>query len=285
MPLTQSQADRFRSEGYLVVPNLFTPRQVKAMQAEVTRFQREGHFRNVATEGDGKTHSTKQRNLQICPTVKISTFFRALPFEPVVVDAVSKLIGDPYILHLDQIFLKPAGDGMGTNWHQDNAYFKISDPLKGTAMWIAVHDATVANGTLNVIPGVFRQEFPHSRDPMSDHHIRCYPDESKAVPCEVAAGGVVFFCYGTPHCTRGNTTEKDRAGFAYHFLNETIAASSGQGEALSKPDRDYHPAVTGGNATGGLKEYGTKVAGTWEEEIEKVLTNDARATTTTAAAH
>ena len=50
--------------------------------------------------------------------------------------------GPALILRLDQVFLKPPRDGMGTNWHQDNAYFKISDPLKGTAMWIAVHDAT-----------------------------------------------------------------------------------------------------------------------------------------------
>jgi ectoine hydroxylase-related dioxygenase (phytanoyl-CoA dioxygenase family) len=110
---------------------------------------------------------------------------------------------------------------------------------------------------------------------MSDHHIRCYPpDESKAVACEVKAGGVVFFCYGTPHCTRGNRTDKDRAGFAYHFLHESVAGSSSQGPALTKPDRDYHPYLTGPNATGGLKEYGVKVAGTWRSEIDKALAGD-----------
>ena len=38
-------------------------------------------------------------------------------------------------------------------------YFKIADPLKGTAMWIAVHDATVVNGTnyvTNTISGQSR---------------------------------------------------------------------------------------------------------------------------------
>lgn len=274
MTLSAKQVEQFRTQGYLVVPRFFDGREVRGMQAEVERFKREGKFRNVATEGDGKTQSTRQRNLQICPTVNISTFFRALPFEPKVVQAVSALLGDPLILHLDQIFLKPAGDGMGTNWHQDNAYFKIADPLKGTAMWIAVHDATIANGTIEVIPNAFRESLPHSRDPMSDHHIRCYPDESKAVPCEVEAGGVVFFCYGTPHCTRGNRTDKDRAGFAYHFLHESVAAGSSQGEALTKPDRTYHPRLTGSEATGGQREYGVNVAGTWQSEIDKILAGD-----------
>jgi ectoine hydroxylase-related dioxygenase (phytanoyl-CoA dioxygenase family) len=73
-----------------------------------------------------------------------------------------------------------------------NAYFRISDPLKGTAMWIAVHDATVANGTLEVIPGSFREHYAHRRDPHSDHHIRCDPPEERAVPLELPAGGIVM---------------------------------------------------------------------------------------------
>lgn len=271
MALTKSQQAQWREEGYTLVPHFFDTREVKAIQAEVARFVRENLFRNVSTDGDGKTHSTAKRNLQICPTVKISPFFRALPFEHKVQEAVSSLIGDPHLLHLDQIFLKPAKDGAGTSWHQDNAYFKIADPLKGTAMWIAVHDATIANGTMHILPRMFRDELPHSRDPMSDHHIRCYPDESKQVPCELEAGGVVFFCYGTPHCTKGNSTDKDRAGFAYHFLHESVAFTSSYAEQFQKADRDYNPYMTGAQATGGFKEYGVKVAGTWQQEIDKLL--------------
>ncbi len=268
MPLSSQQISQFRQQGYVIAPEFFTPREVEAMQAEVARFQREGLLRNVATDGDGKTPSTRQRNLQLCPTVKHSTFFRALPFEEKVIDAVSDLLGDPFILHLDQIFLKPGGDGMGTNWHQDNAYFKIADPLKGTAMWIAVHDATVENGTIRVIPSVFHEGLPHVRDPMSDHHIRCYPDETRAIPCEIKAGGVVFFCYGTPHATGANHTQKDRAGFAYHFLR----ADQAQQELLAA-DRDYRPYLTGPQASGGMREYGVRVAGTWQNEVERLLSH------------
>ena len=47
-----------------------------------------------------------------------------------MIRAVSELIGDPYILRLDQIFVKPDRNGLGTSWHQDNAYFNIENPLK-----------------------------------------------------------------------------------------------------------------------------------------------------------
>ena len=279
MSLTSAQLEQFHQRGYVVVPHFFDPRQTRAIRLEVQRLQRVGKLRNVATAGDGQTPVTGQRNLQLCPLYQDSTFFRALPFAPQVVQAVQALIGDPVVLHLDQVFLKPGGDGMGTNWHQDNAYFRIADPRQGTAMWIAVHDATVANGTLRVIPDAWRDPFPHSRDPMSDHHIRMYPDarqESRAVDCEIQAGGVVFFCYGTPHATGPNRTDRDRAGVAYHFLTAEAIPGSAQPDYFKEP-RDYRPYLTGPKASGGRNEYGTTVAGTWDQEIARVLADPAPA--------
>jgi 2-oxoglutarate-dependent dioxygenase len=261
-----AQIRHFGEHGYLPVPRFFNERETAAIQAEVERLEQAGLLRNVATAGDGETPSRSRRNLQLCPMYRHSPLFRALPFHPRVVEAVRQLIGDPVLLHLDPVFLKPAGDGMGTAWHQDNAYFKISDPLKGTAMWIAVHEATVANGTLRVIPGSFRQEYPHSRDLNSDHHIRCYPPEERAVPVELPAGGVVFFCYGTAHSTGPNHTDRPRAGAAFHFLRTDYAQAD-----LVESGRDYRPHLTGPLASGGEQEYGAKVAGTWETEVERLL--------------
>jgi ectoine hydroxylase-related dioxygenase (phytanoyl-CoA dioxygenase family) len=270
MPLTPAEVQQFQEHGFVPLPAFFDEREVAAMQAEIGRLTETGLLRNVATDGDGKTHSQTLRNLQLCPMYRHSDLFRALPFEPKVTEAVTGLIGEPLLLRLDQVFLKPPRDGMGTHWHQDNAYFKISDPMKGVAMWIAVHDATVANGTLHVIPGSFREPYPHTRDPYSDHHIRCHPPEERAVAVELPAGGVVFFCYGTAHCTRENRTEKERAGVAYHFIHAGAAAEDA-GNILA-PDRSYHPYLTGPLASGGEKEYGVVVAGTWESEVERALT-------------
>jgi ectoine hydroxylase-related dioxygenase (phytanoyl-CoA dioxygenase family) len=264
--LTAEQVQAFQTRGYVAVPDFWQPREVAAMQAEMERLKAEGLLRNVATDGDGKTHSTAIANLQLCPMYNKSDFFRAMPFAPKVIASVSQLIGDPFLLHLDQVFLKPGRHGAGTNWHQDNAYFKISDPMKGTALWTAVHDANIANGTIHLIPGSMHEVYEHSRDPYSDHHIRCYPPEERAVPIILPAGGVVFFAYGVAHCTRGNTTDKERAGMAMHFLRADYAQSD-----LIDPARDTRPYLTGPQATGGLREYGVTVAGTWDREVEGLL--------------
>jgi phytanoyl-CoA hydroxylase len=266
MRLTPEQVARFQTEGYLALPEFWTAEEVAAMRAELDRLREAGLLRNVATDGDGKTHSQTKANLQLCPMAPHSDFFRAMPFSEKAVSAVAQLIGDPVLLHLDQVFLKPGGHGAGTNWHQDNAYFQIPDPLKGTALWTAVHDATLANGTMRVIPRAFREALPHERDPDSDHHIRCWPDESAAVPVELPAGGVIFFCYGTPHATGGNTTDRERAGVALHFLN---ADQDGEARAGFAPGR--RPYLTGPETTGGEAEYGVRVAGTWEAEVKNAL--------------
>lgn len=270
MALTGAQLRQFQMEGYTIIPDFFNAREVAAFRSELERLQNIGKLRNVATAGDGKTRNTQGRNLQLCPMSPHSNLFRALPFVPKVVQTLTQLIGDPLILHLDQVFLKPARDGLGTNWHQDNAYFKINNPMQGSAMWIAVHDATVANGTIRVIPNAYQQPLPHSRDPMSDHHVRCYPDESKALTCEVPAGGAVFFCYGTPHATGANTTDHDRAGLAFHFLTQEALDTISQ-ESYFKKTGEYHPYLSGPKASGGLQEYGVKIEGTWEQELSRVV--------------
>lgn len=272
MNLTNVQVQLFQEEGYLALPEFFSAREVAAMQAEIARLQRLGKLRNVTTEGDGATHSQTLFNLQLCPMSPYSPLFRAMPFHSEVVSVVRQLIGDPVVLHLDQVFLKPGQHGVGTNWHQDNAYFQIPDPLKGTALWTAVHEATVANGTIHVIPRRHKSALEHSRDPYSDHHIRCYPPEEEAIPIELPAGGVVLFAYGTPHCTRANQTDQARAGVALHFLN---ADQTPFATGMTDPNMK-HPHLTGPQADGGRAAYGVDVASSWREEVERALVGAAQ---------
>ncbi|MCS6774927.1 MAG: phytanoyl-CoA dioxygenase family protein [Chloroherpetonaceae bacterium] len=268
MNLDSNQIARFHETGYITLPEFYSAQEVAAMRAELERLKRAGKLRNVATEGDGKTPSHTMVNLQLCPMSPHSPLFRAMPFDPKVIAAVRQLIGDPVVLHLDQVFLKPGRHGSGTAWHQDNAYFRIADPLKGTAMWVAVHDATVANGTLHLIPGSFRIEYAHSRDPYSDHHIRCYPDETQAVPIKLPAGGVAFFAYGTVHCTQANSTDHERAGVALHFVNGDVLPP----DYFRPDDLMRHPFLTGPQADDGLSTYGECMTSAWTREVHNALT-------------
>ena len=268
MKLTPAQIEQFRRRGYLAVPGFFNAEETAALQADIARLKHNGFLRNVATDGDGKTTSQTKQNLQLCPANFYSTLIRAVPFAPKVIDTVTRLLGPEVTLHLDQIFLKPGRTGMGTAWHQDNAYFKIPKPIRGTAMWIAIHDATVANGTMRIVPDAWETLLPHQRDGNSDHHIRCYPDESKVIDVELKAGSVLFFCYGTPHATGDNQTDTEPAGLAYHFLCEDQTSEEFYTTGRMGNPR---PRLTGPRATGGFEEYGSVIAGTWDAEVKRAL--------------
>jgi len=271
MYVTEEHLRLYREEGYCVIRDFFTQREVAAMRAELARLVHDALLRNVRTEGDGKTHSEHLVNLQICPITPKSTFYRALPFHPKIVETVGRLIGNPFVFYLDQIFLKPAKIGTGTSWHQDNAYFQIGEPLRGIGMWIALHEATVANGTMHIVPGSFREKYPHERDPHSDHHICCKAPEDRAIPVELPAGGALFFSFGVAHSTRDNKSQRDRAGLALHFLNvDYIPASVWERKGTYKG----FAYLCGPAATGGQVEYGIRVAGTWEAEVDRMLASE-----------
>ena len=258
--ITAAQVAFFREQGYLVVPDFWTPGEISDMRDELARLRSSGLLHNVATDGDGQTPSTTRENLQLCPMWPHSRLFQAMPFASRVGNAIGALLGGSCLLHLDQVFLKPAGHGSGTNWHQDNAYFEIADPLAGTALWTAVHDANIENGTLKVIPAVFTTPLDHERDLESDHHIRCYPDETNAISLEVKAGTAIFFCYGTPHATGANTTAVDRAGIAFHFIRDDQS-----GNAHAGFPADKRPYVSGTKACGGADVYGEDMRIIWDE--------------------
>jgi hypothetical protein len=103
---------------------------------------------------------------------------------------------------------------------------------------------------------------------MSDHHIRCVVDERDAVPVELAAGGVLFFNFGVAHCTKANATDRDRAGLALHFLRtDAIPPGATFGHPV--------PHLAGPEASGGAREYGARIAGTWDDEVARVLSSTA----------
>ncbi|PCJ52386.1 MAG: hypothetical protein COA79_23840 [Planctomycetota bacterium] len=220
MTITNNQLNQFQNEGYVICEKFFNEDLMISLKKELDRMLDNGHARNVSTDGDGKTSSNKKVNIQICPLSPISKIFADVSKRKDVLNAVHTLLGENTELHLDQVFLKPANHGTGTNWHQDNAYFKIKDVSKGTGMWIALDDANKENGTMEIVPSSHLQSHEHIRDMHSDHHITCEGDDSKSIAMEVKRGGCVFFNYGIIHCTKENKTNAARAGLALHFVDK-----------------------------------------------------------------
>ncbi len=256
--LSQKQVQQFQDEGYCLAPDFFSDEDIALMRAELQRLRDDQLLFNKCTKDDGSTPTTDRINLQICPLTPHSDIFRSLPFYKPVGDAIGQLISAPFVQQLDQIFVKPAGIGYGTNWHQDNAYFQSAqiEPHRGVGMWIAIDDTNVNNGTMRLIPNSHKGMKEHKRDLHSDHFITCADsvDESLAVPVEVEAGGVAFFNFGIVHCTKDNNSDQDRAGLALHFC---------ECDVVSEHHPYTHPFIRGDEASDGLREFGRDLSADW----------------------
>ncbi len=268
--LNNDQIKQWKEEGYLIVPDFFNALEICALQHEVERLKNEGHFNNVSTTGDGKTVDNKNLNLQLHQPGQHSDLIKALPYADKLIKSVNALVGTPNEIQTTQIFYKPAGNGSATNWHQDNAYFGALDVTLGTGMWIAIHDANEANGTMRIIPKSHLASIDHERDLNSNHHIRCYPDEDKAIPCIIPAGGVLFFNYGRAHCTGPNTTTGDRAGLALHVHH--VDMPLGKGQIKNRVENQDLPRKILGGGDNGVEVYGENQAGRFDANV-KALTS------------
>jgi phytanoyl-CoA hydroxylase len=235
------------------------------MQRQLQLIVESGYFYDQCERPELGVH------LQLHELSECSRLFRSLPWAPQCVNAVDKLIGPaPAVVHLDQSFVKPPRVGLGTAAHQDNHYFRVSDPLEGVALWIAVDDATTDNGTMRLYPGTHRSPtLPHTRDGYSNHLMSCAAslEDKVGVPCCTKAGGVVFFCYGVAHTTHRNESDVSRAGVAYHFLSATKTNMASFGHASTWQSR----LLTGPDCDGGMVRYGVDLRGSWLGEVGAAL--------------
>lgn len=105
-----------------------------------------------------------------------------------------------------------------THWHQDRAVaLPEADRTRMVTTWVAVSDATVENGCLQVIPGSHRGPMLlHCPKPQASIPNELL-DEAKAKPLPVGSGGVILFHPLTVHGSLANTSDRIRWSFDLRY--------------------------------------------------------------------
>lgn len=104
----------------------------------------------------------------------------------------------------------------GTDWHQDRAVaLEEADQTDMVTVWLAITDATVENGCLQVVPSesALLPHCPQRQTSIADGYI----DKSRARPLPVKAGGAVLFHPMTPHASLPNLSNGFRWSFDLRF--------------------------------------------------------------------
>jgi phytanoyl-CoA hydroxylase len=224
-------AARYHRDGYVVLAEALRPDEVRALREEAVRICRgelgavDGVQPPAAEEPDERI---VRRYLCIHFPHKLSELLRATLAHPVVVGALTRLIGPDVKAMQSMLFIKSEGKP-GQAWHQDELFIPTRDRSL-TAAWIALDNATVENGCLWVLPGSHRPGvlYPDRdhHDPRFDCEVEAYDfpyRDTDAVAVEVPAGSVVVFNGYLLHRSLPNS---GRHGLRRALVNHYMSARS-----------------------------------------------------------
>src|SRR5262249_11730046 len=182
MALDSSQIEQFRREGFVSGVPALTPAECRAFRATAERFEVE-HPEDAHWAVDIKC------NLLFDWVYANATHSRIL-------EAVARLLGDDLLLTNSVFRIKEPGSAVHYGWHQDSARIVV-DPAP-VIVYVAIADATTANGCLAVIPGSHDRVRPFDlvSNPGQAHRkvarVRDV-DPDRAVALELRAGELALF--------------------------------------------------------------------------------------------
>src|SRR6185295_17050526 len=135
-------------------------------------------------------------------------------------DALDRILGEGRVMFQDMALVKPPRIGSEKRWHQDAAYFRVSDPGLIVGVWIALDRATRENGCMQLVPGShLAGPAPHVPMPdVNECHIR--PDlvhADQRIAIEMEPGDALVFHACLHHFTAPNTSGLRRRAVQFHY--------------------------------------------------------------------
>ena len=138
-----------------------------------------------------------------------------------VVEVLVDRLGPDVDCFLSQFIFKNPG-AWGQPWHQDSYYFPFDPPRPVVGLWLAVTEATLANGCLHVLPGSHaepvHQHVPDRRPNANVGYVEIVDhDMSGAEPVLMAPGDLLVFDSHLMHRSTDNLSDGIRAAMVFHF--------------------------------------------------------------------
>lgn len=217
--LTPAQIASYEKDGFVLVSQVFSAREMAALVAWVDEVERTAYPPNTVLKYYEESQSdVVERRLRraenFCPEHSALGGFAT---SPLLLNLVGQLFGEPAILFKDKINYQHPGGG-GYYYHRDGRWW-WRDPQgslqKGweayakeflTAL-VSIDDSDVENGCIELAAGL------HKSDALGDGFAPLSEEEANAMdfqPCPTRAGDVLLFHALLPHGSGPNKSERPR---------------------------------------------------------------------------
>jgi len=245
--LNSGQIEEYRERGFLVIEGFLETDELatwrKATEAGVeARLAQSRHLHNQNNPDDYYaqvfTQAIKLRD--------VHEEMRVLMDDPRLGKMAADLEGvDGIRIWHDQALIKPPF-GNATAWHLDNPFWSFSSK-HATSLWVALDDATLANGCLWYLPGTHKIA-TFEPTPIGSNQrdlFKIYPQwihiEPVAAPC--SAGSAVFHNGLVAHGAGANMTHRPRRAMTCAYMPDG-STFNGRRNVLSEA---YHNSLAVGD--------------------------------------
>jgi ectoine hydroxylase len=252
--LTADQLAQYQSQGFVIVPGLFTPAEVTLLH-QVARADRA--LAKAGSMADSKGGASK---IWITTDLK-EDVYSAFTHNHRVVNPVRQIFTDEPLFYHHKMMLKEPRTGGAWEWHQDYGYWYNDGfifPNMASCM-IAVDGADRENGCLQVLAGSHHMgRIQHGKvGNQVGADVERVAEAAKRlelVYCEMAPGTALFFHCNLLHRSDQNLSERSR----WSLICCYTAAQNRSYRAADKPWYNCQPVTMWDDAR--ISELGERQA-------------------------
>ncbi len=210
--LSTDQLNQFRTEGYAIVPNLFSDDEINTVVPHLDNFdtlhERELDVKGaqgISRKGEiSFTNDLARRDPAVMAFVK----------KPQILAVANQVLGPDVALYWDQTVYKRPEGKREFPWHQDNGYTPV-DPPEYLTSWIALADTTIENGCIWLLPSSHKQGLIEHKDtPIGKQG---YFGDETGIPVPLKKGSVAFFSSLAFHRSGPNLSSSTRKGYIVQY--------------------------------------------------------------------
>jgi ectoine hydroxylase-related dioxygenase (phytanoyl-CoA dioxygenase family) len=231
--LTPEERAAYDRDGYLVVPDVFAPDELAAIDRELDRL----------IEQPGVEAGPNRRGW-IYDVASRSAITWRFAEDARLVALVDDVVYPGLAIHSSKLVTKEPGSADVCHWHQDEAFYLTPEDAdthssRRMSVWVPLQAATEENGCLWVVPGSHRwgiEEWVWQEDGTCQKRIsrHAYAEQhARALP--VAAGAAVLFTAWTWHHSKSNRTDGRRRAFIVSYQEATVGKGAGQQWRILRP--------------------------------------------------
>ena len=214
----------FGPEGYCLFRDVLTPEEIGGIRTELDLAITNLPEKQVVYK-DGEDQEVDARPEYMTEPHPKNQFWLEVCRHPRILDAVEAVLGPDLILIMSHLIVKRPEDGLPVAWHQDNTYWHSIDGTDVVTVWMAIDDADLSNGCMQVIPSTHDGYPTMEKVSTGSNDLLGLTVEvteemtNSAVALEMKAGSLSIHDSYVVHGSEANTSDRRRAAYTMRYAN------------------------------------------------------------------